>query len=926
MLLHVHENAAFLATRANLVNTPFPKTSGVPHFAASPGTMVIGHYRTLLLSVRQPYAMPSARPVVFLIDASSYLYRAFHALPPLSSPDGIPTNAVYGFTTMLLKLLRDSNAQFVTAVFDAPGRTFRDQIFDRYKANREGMPADLAAQLPLIRDVLDALSIHRMAISGVEADDVIGTLSRKFAAEGADVVIVSGDKDLLQLIAPHIRMWDTMRDRWYDEAAVVERFGVPSEGVVEVMGLMGDPIDNVPGVRGVGEKTAKALIARFGSIESLLEHLDELEGMKEIRGAKKLAATLREQADAARLSRELVSIRCDVDVSCRLEDLAVSVAHTVAARELFARLGFQSLARQVAAAQPAVTYELVELRDRAAVDEWCSRARSADVIALVAQREAGRLRTAATGLVLKLPDAPAVHLALDPAGKLPDALVDLVSSDRRTVVAHDLKKDLLGLDAVSADKIRDSFDVMVAAYLLELANPERLEGLAGILLGETLEQFRGDAASLANGVSLLHRLREACVRQLEAQGLDRLFTEVEMPLVQVLAGMERRGVLVDAGMLGEMSEEIARRLAAIEKEIYELAGGEFNISSPPQLREILFEKLGLSRKGVRRGKTGLSTDVDVLTRLAADHPLPAKILEHRGLAKLKSTYVDALPAAVDPATGRLHTTFNQTVAATGRLSSSDPNLQNIPIRSEEGRRIRAAFRAADGYRLIGADYSQIELRLLAHFSDDPALVGAFRAGEDIHSRTAAEVFGMLPGTVSAEMRRTAKVINFGILYGMGSQRLSRELGIAVADADRYIRSYFDRYAGVRSYMDGVRTQARESGFVTTLLGRRRSLPDLTSRDRALVQAAERTAINTPIQGSAADVIKLAMVGIHRALRDAGLEAELILQVHDELLVEVAEGHVEPAKEIVRHQMENAVSLRVPLVVDLGVGHNWAEIH
>lgn len=870
--------------------------------------------------------MPSERPVLFLIDASSYVYRAFHALPPLTSPDGLPTNAVYGFTTMLLKLLRDSQARFVSAVFDAPGPTFRDELYDAYKANREGMPDDLAAQLPRIRDVLTALSIHTMSMTGVEADDVIGTLARRFAAADTDVVIVSADKDLMQLIGPRVRMWDTMRDRWFDEATVLERFGVPAERVVEVMGLMGDPVDNVPGVRGIGEKTAKLLIARYGSIDALLESLDELEGAKDIRGAKKLATSLRDQADAARLSRELVSIRCDLEVPCELEDFAVSPANAHEVQDLFARLGFQSLARDVPASQPPVVFEVTELSGDIEIAAWCDRVPSSEMVAFATDSEAPRGRAPARGVVLKSVNSGVVHVSTDPGRPLPKPLAALLGASGEGVIAHDLKKDLLALDHDVARRVGRSFDVMLAAYLLELPNPERLEGLVASLIGETLAEFRGSVPSLANGVSLLHRVRDRCAQQLADHGLERLFEDVEMPLVHVLADMERRGMLLDVTVLKQMSDEIAERLSVLEGEIYELAGGEFNIASPPQLREVLFERLNLSRKGVRRGKTGLSTDVDVLTRLAADHPLPAKILEQRGLAKLKSTYVDALPAAVDPTTGRLHTSFNQTVAATGRLSSSDPNLQNIPIRTEEGRRIRSAFRAADGYRLIGADYSQVELRLLAHFSNDPALVEAFRAGEDVHARTAAEVFGVLPGTVSAEMRRTAKVINFGIIYGMGAQRLSRELGIAVAEAERYIRSYFDRYAGVRSYMEAVRTQARESGFVTTLLGRRRTLPDIASRDRALIQAAERTAINTPIQGSAADLIKLAMVAVHRQLRAANLEADLILQVHDELLVEVTERDTEAAKAIVHREMEAAFALRVPLLVESAVGRNWAEIH
>lgn len=868
--------------------------------------------------------MPADRPVLYLIDASSYLYRAFHALPPLTSPDGLPTNAAYGFTNMLRKLLRDSQAGYVAAVFDFPGRTFRDDVYGQYKANRAGMPEDLKAQVPLVLDILNALKIRTLSIPGVEADDVIGTLARRLPERGADVVIVSGDKDLMQLVGPHVRLWDTMRDRWFDVAAVRDRFGVDPEQVVEVMGLMGDAVDNIPGVRGVGEKTAKLLIARFGSIEELLARLDELEAASDIRAAKALAAKLREGTEAARMSRELVSVRCDMELDSDLEQFRLGPADTAAVRELFTRLGFQSAARDLTSAAPPVACEVRALESAEELDVWCAAARGEGKVALATDAE--RVRAPATGMLLQAGSSVPVSVSLVPGAAVPAAILGLLGDPGCEKIAHDLKRDLLALDGESAGRLRRGFDVMVAAYLLEVPSPERLESVGATLVGAHLEAFRGAASSLGNGVSILQALRDECAKQLAERGLQPLFEDLEMPLVEVLAAMERRGVRVDVEVLAAMSNEIEERLTSLVREIYELAGTEFNIASPPQLREVLFDRLQLSRKGVRKGKTGLSTDVDVLTRLAAEHPLPAKILEHRGLSKLKSTYVDALPAAVDRATGRLHTSFNQTVAATGRLSSSDPNLQNVPIRGDEGRRIRSAFCAVDGYVLIGADYSQIELRLLAHFSNDPVLVSAFQSGDDVHARTAAEVFGVFPGTVTAEMRRTAKVINFGILYGMGSQRLARELGIAVVEAERYIRSYFERYAGVREYMDEVLAQAKEQGYVTTLLGRRRTLPDISSRHRALAQAADRTAINTPIQGSAADVIKLAMVAIHRRLVAEKLDAHLILQVHDELLVEASERDAAVAKGIVLAEMEAAYPLRVPLRVDMGVGRNWAEIH
>jgi DNA polymerase I len=869
--------------------------------------------------------MSASRPVLYIIDASSYVYRAFFALPPLSSPSGVPTNAVYGFTTMLLKLLRDTQPQYLAAVFDAPGRTFRDDLFAPYKANRPSMPDDLAAQVPLIHEIVAAFGLPSLTVPGVEADDVIGTLSDAMAAHTVDTVIITADKDLMQLVGERVRLWDTMRDRRIDVAGVRERFGVDPAQVVEIMGLMGDAVDNIPGVKGVGEKTATTLIQRFGSIENLLHRLDDVAAATDIRGAKRLAALLRDNAEIARLSRQLAVVRRDVDIDCSLERFRYQAADPEALRPLFTRLGFQKLLQGLSRATPAVA---VALRRAAAVDDLAACAASA--------RATGQLALACTGettddgdsvgLIVAAADTAPLYVTLQPASAVSAALLALLRDGRIEKVAHDLKHDLRCLGDAAGEALTPAFDVMVASYLVEATATHRLEDLATDVLATHLSAFRGTPETLANGVSLLSALRGRLAARIDEWGMARLFYEVEMPLLGVLARMERRGIRLDADALRRMSGEMQLRLATLEQDIYGLAGGEFNIASPLQLREVLFDRLQLSRQGVRRGKTGLSTDVDVLTRLAAAHPLPAKLLEYRALAKLKSTYVDALPAAVHPRTGRLHTSFNQTVAATGRLSSSDPNLQNIPIRGDEGKRIRGAFIAAEGCRLLAADYSQIELRLLAHLSGDPVLVDAFRRGDDVHARTASEVFGVLPGAIDAEMRRAAKVINFGILYGMGSQRLARELQIPAREAERYIASYFDRYAGVRAYLERIKAEARQRGYVTTLLGRRRALPELASPDRGVAQAAERTAANTPIQGSAADIIKMAMVAIDRRLRDAGLEAAMILQVHDELVFEVAEGDCERTAVIVREEMEQVFPLDVPLRVDMGMGRSWAEAH
>ncbi|MBI4519112.1 MAG: DNA polymerase I [Deltaproteobacteria bacterium] len=871
--------------------------------------------------------MPRPSAHVFLIDGSSYIYRAFFALPPLTSPSGAPTNAAFGFASMTLKLLREVKPQYLAVVFDAPGGTFRDTLFEAYKANRPRMPDDLVAQLPLVREVVAALGVRSLTIAGVEADDVIATLTERFARAGTDCVVITADKDLMQLVGPHVRLWDTMRDRWTDEAGVRERFGVLPKQVVDVMALMGDSIDNIPGVKGIGEKTAMALIQEFGSLDSVLESADEVE-RSALRNAKRVAALLREGAAAARLSRDLARVRRDVPLALALDELAYKGPDAPTVRALFQRLGFQSLLRDIP--QPATT-ESVAVR---------TLATAAEVAGVYAQgTQAGRVGLAALGAVP--PDAwppaqraEALILQVDNDGPFRVALTqaDLISATTQLLadpaiekIGHDLKRDLLRFDPAMVLGGR-CFDTMVASYLVDAGGTHRLEDLASDLLGRAVTEFRASAEGVAAGVALLPRLASELSTRLEALGMTALFRDIEMPLVQVLTAIERRGVRLDVAALATMSREYEQRLSALAADIYALAGGEFNLNSPPQLRTVLFERLGLSTKGVRRGKTGYSTDVDVLTRLAEAHPVPAKIIEYRGLAKLKSTYIDALPAAVNPATGRLHASLNQTVAVTGRLSSSDPNLQNIPIRGEEGQRIRAAFIADPGNLLLAADYSQIELRVLAHLAGDAALIDAFRAGADIHARTAAEMFGVLPGLVSADMRRAAKVINFGIIYGMGAPRVANELGIPVAEAQRYIDRYFTRYAGVRRFLDETIAKARASGYVTTLYGRRRALPDLASRDRVVAQAAERTATNTPIQGSAADIIKMAMVVVDRRLREHGLHAAMILQVHDELVFEVAAADLEPTRELVRTEMEGVVQLAVPLRVEISSGPDWAKAH
>ncbi|GIW41199.1 MAG: DNA polymerase [Candidatus Binatia bacterium] len=858
---------------------------------------------------------------LYLVDASSYVYRAYFALPPLRTPNGIPTNAVYGFAAMILKLLRQATPRYLVVVFDAPGETFRDELYAEYKANRPGAPEDLSAQWPLIHETVRAFRLPALSVPGVEADDVIGTLVHRYGRQGVPCVIVSSDKDLLQLVGPNVRLWDTMRDRWFDERAVRERYGVEPEKLVEVFALVGDPIDNVPGVQGIGEKTASLLVRKFGSVDALLENPERVAAEK-IRGASRIAERLRAGAERARTSRRLVEVRRDVDLPCELEDFRYEGPDLAEVRRLFRRLSFDSLLRELPPPPAPVLREPERLSADAAA-RWLG---SAPRIALACVGRGAPLRSRCEALVLSTgEEAKCVEIGDDPAASLAGVLED----PRREKVGHDLKTDAHWLFRHGMRLVGPLFDTMLASSLLGVTPRHSLEALAAEWLGENLPPFRGSQASVASvaaGVERLPRLREILGEKLEEAGCGWLFREVEIPLLDVLARMERRGVPLDRTVLERIGVEWRERLDRLRKEIYEAAGFPFNIQSPVQLREVLFERLKLPKKGVRRGKTGLSTDVDVLTRLAKEHPLPAKILDYRTYAKLLSTYVEGLLGALDPETGRLHTTFHQAVTATGRLSSSDPNLQNIPVRGEEGRRIRSAFVAPPGFRLLSADYSQIELRVMAHLSGDERLLGAFEAGLDIHAATASELLGVPPERVSADARRVAKVINFGILYGMGPQRLALELGISTSEAERYIARYFERYPGVRAFIERTVAEGKKKGYVATLFGRRRFLPELRGREGATLRAAERAAINAPVQGTAADLIKIAMVRIDRKLRDEKLSAALILQVHDELLLEVPENELSRVPELVRHEMEHAAELRAPLRVEMGWGSSWAEAH
>ncbi len=869
-----------------------------------------------------------------LVDGSGVFFRAYHALPGLRTSSGQPTGAIYGFAGMLLKLRREHPADHIAVVVDAPGGSFRQQLDPAYKANREAMPDDLRAQIPYIKRIVRALGLPLIEISGVEADDVIATLAGHAVARDYAVQIVTSDKDLMQLVGPNVRLVDTMNDRTTGPEEVRERFGVAPENVPDVLGLMGDAVDNIPGVRGIGEKTARRLMEHFGSIDALYARLDEIDGLG-LRGAARIRQQLEGGEGDARRSRELATVRRDVEVGVAIEALAAGEPDraeiAVLANELeFARL-LDAVGAAATAAEPleaATPPETAFARvDAAGLESWI------DGEAELALTVAGEGESAVLALARPSPGG-GVEVCVAPIAQDADILRRILSGHLRAKLWVEDLKSLLRASGVGLDRPLEGIgtgeicDATLASYLVDASR--RAHDLEAACRVRGLEGPAGSAddpeAWAASRAAALLRLGSRLADELGTGPLRTLFSEVEIPMARALAAMEARGILVKPEVLEALGAEFGREVARLEARIHELAGGPFNVQSNVQLREVLFARLGLPTQGVKRGKTGLSVDAEVLGRLAEEHEIVRCILAHRSLAKLISTYVNGLLELISQGGTRIHTSFNQTVAATGRLSSSDPNLQNIPVRTAEGRRIRAAFVAAEGRSLLSADYSQIELRLLAHLTGDPVLVEAFRTGEDIHARTAAEVFAVPLGEVTTEMRRRAKVVNFGILYGMGAQRLAREFGITVKEADGIIARYFERYASVRAYSERIIGEARERGLVETMYGRRRPLPDLATRQPALRQAAERMAWNTPIQGTAADLIKLAMLAVERSLARRGGTARLLLQVHDELVLEVETAEIAAIGALVRRDMEGVAALAVPLVVDLRSGPNWADLH
>jgi len=883
---------------------------------------------------------------LFLIDGYSYIYRAYHAIRSLSTRSGFPTNAIFGFANMLLKVLRDHQPTYVAMVLDSPGPTFRHNLYPEYKANRPPMPEDLVLQMPRIDDLIAAFRVPAIRIPGMEADDIIATLAHRYAGKVDKVVIVSSDKDLMQLVTDKVVMLDTMKDRWIDEKAVMEKFGVEPSRVVQVQALMGDSSDNIPGLPGVGPKTAGKLIDRFGSVEELLKRHDEVGG--------KVGEKLPEQAEELRTSLSLVTLKDDVSVSQTLDDLAISGFDTQAVRELFEELEFARLVNDIAPREALSREGYNTVFTEEELDDLVTSLQGVDRFALDTETDSlDPMKASIVGISFSWAEGEAVYIPLDHSylGVPTQLAVETVRKKLGPILAdpdkgkigQNIKYDLKVLDRAGWEVKGISFDTMIASWL---NGPDRrshsLDEIASDLFGHTMISYKELTKRGREQVSMIEvPVEEASMYScedadvtfravaplasgLEEKGLVDLFNDVEMPLVTVLNDMEMAGVLLDTGMLAGISRDLGERLKDLEGRIHEEAGHPFNINSPRQLGQVLFTELGLPP--VKKTKTGYSTNDDVLLELSEKHHLPAMVRDYRSMTKLKSTYVDALPELIHPDTGRIHTSFNQTATSTGRLSSSNPNLQNIPIRTAEGRRIREAFVSPEGTVLLSADYSQIELRILAHLSGDRNLVEAFQNGEDIHNQTACRVLGAEEAAVEPDLRRRAKVINFGIIYGMSAFGLSKELGVSPGEAATIIDGYFDVYSGVREFTLRTMDQARETGYVQTLLNRRRYLPELASKNPNIRQYGERMAVNTPIQGTAADLIKIAMLRVHERLGREAPGARMLLQVHDELVFEVPEEQAQNAAGFVSEVMEGVMELDVPLVVDVGWGKNWAEAH
>ncbi len=923
--------------------------------------------------------MTEKTPLI-LVDGSSYLYRAFHALPPLTNSKGLPTGAVKGVINMMRRLQKDYPESTLVVVFDAKGKTFRDDMYSEYKANRPPMPDDLRLQIEPIHNIIEAMGLPMLVIDGVEADDVIGTLAIQATAISQPVVVSTGDKDIAQLVNEYITLVNTMTNTVLDHDGVVEKFGVPPELIIDFLALLGDKSDNIPGVPGVGEKTALGLLQGIGGLDEIYQRLDEVAGL-DFRGAKNMAPKLEEHKELAYLSYLLATIKTDVEMPLNISQLHNQAPNQERLAELFDQLEFKSWVKELSAEDsaarpssavgqidtPAVEIAVTPVQanivkdyqivlTEAHLEDWIKKIKAAELIAV---------DTETTSLDYMIADLVGISVAVEPgeAAYIPfghdylgvpeqlsrelvlATLKPLLEDPGIKKVGQNLKYDMsiFAQHGIALQGIE--FDTMLESYVLDsVATRHDMDSLAEKYLGEQTIKFADVAGKgagqltfnqialeiagpyAAEDADITLRLHQVLWPQVSAHtSLGKVFTDIELPLVPVLSRIERTGALVDDTLLFQQSQELALRLAELEREAWDLAGQEFNLASPKQLGDILFTKLEIPILK-KTAKGAPSTKEEVLQELALDYPLPKVLIEHRGLAKLKSTYTDKLPVMINRTTKRIHTSYNQSGTATGRLSSSDPNLQNIPVRNAEGRRVRQAFIPAEGSKMVAADYSQIELRIMAHLSEDPSLLAAFAAGQDIHRATAAEVFSTHPEQVTIDQRRSAKAINFGLIYGMSAFGLAKQLNIGRKQAAEYIDTYFDRYPGVLNYMNSVRSTAAEAGYVETYFGRRLYLPEINSRNGMRRQAAERTAINAPMQGTAADIIKLAMISVDDWLQNSDLRSVMIMQVHDELVLEVPEDELQVVSEGLMQRMESAATLKVPLLVDVGVGNNWDEAH
>jgi len=899
----------------------------------------------------------SRRERLILVDGSSFLFRAYHAIPPLTNHQGEPTNAIYGVSNMLRKLMADYQSEYVTVVFDAPGKTFRNALYDQYKAHRPPMPDDLRVQIEPLHQLIRAMGLPLIIEPGVEADDVLGALAQHAVQQGFNVIISTGDKDMAQLVTGLITLENTMTNSRMDIQGVIDKFGVKPEQIIDYLALMGDSSDNIPGVPKVGPKTAAKWLEQYQTLENLIANANQISG--------KIGENLRASLEQLPLAKQLTTIKCDLDLPYSMDDLKRRPINFDELKNLLTGLGFSSWLKMldnnvepvVVEALPAIiesSYATI-LTDQH-FKQWLERLENAELIAFDTETTSldySKAEIVGVSFAVTPGKAAYVPLAHDYAGapdqlnrtEILEKLRPLLENPHKAKLGQNLKYDahVLANHGITLRGI--AHDTMLESYVLNsTATKHNMDDLAKEYLGVstihyedvagkgakqipfqevTLEQAAPYAAEDADITLRLHQVLMAKLQQQPT--LLSLYSEIEIPLISVLARIESNGVLIDAAMLAQQSLELANHIVAIEQQAHDLAGHTFNLGSPKQIQDILYDQQKLPvLKKTPKGQP--STEESVLQELAIDYPLPKLILDYRSLSKLKSTYTDKLPQQVDDKTGRIHTSYHQAVAATGRLSSSDPNLQNIPIRSEEGRRIRQAFIAPKGYKIVAADYSQIELRIMAHLSADTGLVKAFNEGEDVHRATAAEVFGVAPDQVTTDLRRSAKAINFGLIYGMSSFGLAQQLGLSRSQAQSYIDLYFARYPGVKNYMDSIREQAREQGYVETLFGRRLYLPEIKSRNAARRQYAERTAINAPMQGTAADIIKRAMISTDQWLLQEKPDAKIIMQVHDELVFEAAEDQLDHCAATIRTIMCSAADLNVPLIVDIGVGNNWDEAH